>query len=254
MNQVNAKRLIDLLVFESKLKDELYKRAGDERKKGEHKNEPITDGVVHEARYLDCSPKMLWILKEPWEKDIETGGGGWSVTKDLIPEMIQEKSIKSHHTYAPMAWITYAVLNGFLTWQQMQQITDDPGEALLDVAYVNVSKYPGKSVSKSFSLKQCYSQNRAILAHQLEAIAPDIVIFGSTCWLFLEDLKLKPTDFTAGKSEKICHKDGRLYIDALHPAQRGGPEWYVDNIVAAVKPYRQNWGPADVPAHPALPV
>ena len=92
MSPANSKRLIDLLVFESELKAELYKQAYDERQTGSQKNDPITDGVVHEARYLDCFPKILWILKEPWEVGIEeTGGGGWSVTKDLIPKKIKEK-------------------------------------------------------------------------------------------------------------------------------------------------------------------
>ena len=255
MSPANSKRLIDLLVFESELKAELYKQAYDERQTGSQKNDPITDGVVHEARYLDCFPKILWILKEPWEVGIEeTGGGGWSVTKDLIPKKIKEKSIRNHRSYAPMAWITYAVLNGFPTRQQLRQITDEPEEALLNVAYINVSKYPGQKTSYGPFIKQCYNQNKKILLRQLEIIAPDIVIGGGTLPLFWEDLKLTREDFTPAKSVKVCHKDGRLYIEAMHPAQRGSPEWYVDDIVAAIKPYHQNWELAVVSAPPAVKV
>ena len=53
---------------------------------------PITDGVVNIECYLASSPRVLWILKEPWE-DLKEGekGGGWSLTRDLIPALIEQR-------------------------------------------------------------------------------------------------------------------------------------------------------------------
>ena len=48
-------------------------------------HKPIFDGVVDESRFSAASIKILWVLKEPWEK-LPNGirGGGWSVTRDLL--------------------------------------------------------------------------------------------------------------------------------------------------------------------------
>ena len=90
---------------------------------------------------------MLWILKEPWDK--EGGVGDWSVTKNLIPKKVRERSIGNRGLYARMAWVSYAVLNGYPTWQQLPKVSIEPkvGESLLNIAYINISKYPGQKKS-----------------------------------------------------------------------------------------------------------
>lgn len=233
-----------LLALEREVSAELYEQAAAERKQGLHKNWPITDGVVDEVRYLACSPKMLWLLKEPWEEGIEeTGGGDWSLTKTLIPKKVKERSIGDKGSYARMAWVTYAVLNGYPRWQQLPRISKDPtvGESLLNIAYINLSKYPGQKVSYRPFLRQCYKRNRAMLLRQITTIAPDIIIGGGTLWLLLEDFGLQRADFTPAGSVQVCYKSGRLYVDAYHPSQRGGSDWYVENIAAAIKQFRRHW-------------
>jgi hypothetical protein len=236
-----------LLALEKGVCAELDQQAAAERAQGLHKNWPITDGVVDEGLYLAGSPRMLWILKEAWEEGIEeTGGGDWSVTKTLIPKIVKERSIGDKGLYARMAWVTYAVRNGYPTWQQLPWVSLDPkvGESLLQIAYINISKYPGQKVSYPPFLKQWYKRNQDMLLRQITTIAPDIIIGGGTLWLFLEDLGLQRADFTPAGSVQVCHKGGRLYIDAYHPSQRGGSDWYVDDIVATIKQFRQHWAVA----------
>ena len=241
---MSTERMEALLALEREVNDELYRQAAAERASGQHKNYPITDGVVDEVRYLACDPKMLWLLKEPWEPDIEVeGGGDWSMTKTHIPNIVQKRTIGDRGLYANMAWVTYAVLNGYPTWQGLPWVSQNStvGESLFNIAYLNVNKYPGQKVSYPPLLKQFYKRNRDILLRQIKTIAPDIIIGGGTLWLFLEDLGLTPTEFTPFKSVRTCYKNERLYVDAYHPAQRGGSDWYVDDIVAAIREFRQHW-------------
>jgi hypothetical protein len=49
------------------------------------KTHPIHDGVADLEGYLASSPRIMWILKEPYDDFNENGepvGGGWSYTKD----------------------------------------------------------------------------------------------------------------------------------------------------------------------------
>ena len=50
------------------------------------KIEPIYDGVVDAEAYLATKPKVLWILKEPYDDFDAKGmpaGGGWTMFKDF---------------------------------------------------------------------------------------------------------------------------------------------------------------------------
>lgn len=244
---MNAERMEALLALEREVNAELEKRAEAERAQCLHKNWPISDGVVDEALYLTTTPKMLWILKEPWEVDEGEGAGDWSLTKDAIPRMLKEGSIGDKRIFANMAWVTYSVLNGFQTWQQMPCVSNEPkvGESLRRIAYINVSKLPGQKVTRMPKLRACYERNKAMLLRQVETIAPDVIIGGYTLHFFFNDFGLTRADFTQGSERvSVCHKNGRLHVDAYHPACRFGSEKYVDGIVTAIKPFRQHWEPA----------
>ena len=46
---------------------------------------PIYDGVVDAEAYLAAKPKIMWILKEPYDDFDAEGmpaGGGWTICKD----------------------------------------------------------------------------------------------------------------------------------------------------------------------------
>ena len=50
------------------------------------KVEPIYDGVVDAEAYLASKPKIMWILKEPYDDFDAKGtpqGGGWTMFKDF---------------------------------------------------------------------------------------------------------------------------------------------------------------------------
>jgi hypothetical protein len=202
-------------------------------------HDPITDGVVDIDRYLSSSPKMLWILKEPWE-DLEDGegGGGWSVTKDLVAK----GQFGDRGTYASMAYVTYSVFNNYTNYSDIPYVTKDSkvGESLKNIAYINVNKFPGKRTSSPANVEFYYRRNRNVLKRQIDTINPDIVIGGNTLHLFFDDFGLKSDEFKSEGSASFCCQDGRLYIWAYHPAQWSVKKCaYVDDIVTVIKKNRQ---------------
>ena len=203
--------------------------------------DPITDGVVDIEQYLKSSPKMLWILKEPWE---DNGVGGWSVTKCLMLKGVVEGTIGNKGIYAKMAYITYSVFNGYPEWNDIPYVTNDPQVpgSLRRIAYININKGPGGRRSNAANIESYYRRNRHILNRQVDTMNPDIVIAGNVLHLFYDDLGLKHENFTSEGSVDVCSKNGRLYINAYHPAywciraQR-----YVEDIVTAIKKQRERW-------------
>ena len=200
---------------------------------------PITDGVVDIDRYLASSPKMLWILKEPWEKlGAGEGGGGWSLTKNLIPALVHRNQIGGSPTYRKMAYVTNSILNNFLPYSDIPATTDDPRvrESLQSIAYINVSKCPGATASVSEQIGSYYRRNRDILRKQVEGIDPDVVITGNIMHLFYEDFGLTFPDLKSEGSVEFCRLGSRLYINAYHPAYwRCKQETYVNDLVAVIK-------------------
>ena len=75
---------------------------------------------------------------------------------------------------------------------------------------VNVSYMP--------NLQTCYERNKEMLLRQVEILSPNIVIGGYTLPLFFNGFGLSRSDFArVSKTVSVCHKNGRLYVDAYHP-------------------------------------
>ncbi len=220
-----------LEVAESEIAAELFQMA----KAEQSFHEPILDGVVDASQYLAASPKILWILKEPWEEfDEGESVGGWSLTKHVIAKGIN----KDTGSHAIMAYVTYAVFNGYISEHEVPYVTADTAVAnsLKRIAYINVSKMPGEKTSDAGFIAHQYQRNRSVLLKQIEMLAPDVIIGGSTLHLFLEDLGLRREMFTSNGSASFSKKDHRLYIDAYHPNQRTvtRPD-YVNSIVSIIR-------------------
>lgn len=232
-----------LEALEQEVSAELYAMAAAENSA----HDPITDGIVDIDAYLSSFPNMLWILKEPWEtlKDGERGGR-WSLTQDLIPRLIANNELGGIPTYRKMAYVTYSVFNEFVPYPNIPPLTDPlVGESLKRIAYINVNKFPGKTVSSAANIEFYYRRNRDVLKKQMAAINPDVVITGNIMHLFYEDFGLSRPQLQSEGSVDFCRKDGRLYVNAYHPAYwRVKEQKYVDDLVAVIK----NHSPAPQPS------
>jgi len=204
-------------------------------------HEPITDGVVDISQYLASSPRILWILKEPYDEITEgkPSGGGWSLTEELRKGLRNNKG-----TYPMMAYITYALFNGFPPYSEIDYPTENPdvAHALDRVGYINISKFPGQKTSNPKYIKNAYGKMRDILRQQIDGLAPEVIIGGNTLPLFFEDLNITDEMCDGNGSTLSLHRDGRLYIHAYHPGQwaQVDKDMYFDDIISIIRKYFPN--------------
>ena len=206
------------------------------------KSKPITDGIVDIELYTKACPKILWILKEPYdtEEDGVPAGGGWSLTQDVIGRWDFHLRIKrTQSTWHPIIYICYGLLNGFLPFEAMDKITDNPEmvKILRNIAVINVKKLPGLTRTHDFgAISEAYSKHKGILLRQLSVYNPDVIIGASTLPLFYDDLGIDRKGIqTLGCVNSIV-KNKKIYIDAYHPAQlKVQRNQYVNDIITVVK-------------------
>lgn len=197
------------------------------------KCEPVTDGVMNIGEYLKTSPRIMWVLKEPWDDVDENGipcGGGWDMS-----EAFGNDDAWKNRTWQPIIYASYGIINRCL-WKQMDWIRDDTSmaEVLKRIAYINVSKMPGYTQSEDEKIRLAYSQWREILQEQIKMYEPQVIIFGYTFDLFKEDLVGGDAE-PKHRDDGVIHvyeKEGVKLLDVYHPNQRViSREKYIDSII-----------------------
>ena len=197
------------------------------------KCEPVTDGVMDIDEYLKSSPRIMWVLKEPWDDVDENGipcGGGWNMS-----EVFKKDDAWKNRTWQPIIYASYGIINRYL-WNDMDWIRDDTSMAnvLKKIAYINVSKMPGYTQSNNGKIRLAYKNWREILLGQIRIYKPQVIIFGYTFELFKEDLVGMDAE-PIYRDNRIIHvyeKDGVKLLDVYHPNQRIiSREQYVNAII-----------------------
>ena len=214
----------------------------------------IYDGAVNPERYLASPIKIAWMLKEPYEEEDGTGGG-WSFTDAFDKEDLYNHTFKQPHkaTWHPIIYASYGITHGFQRWDDMPYISNSPNlcDVVRSIAIVNAQKLPSLGGAKTdfAHIQHSYGQHQVLLHEQIDLIQPDILIFASTFSLYRDALGL--TDFVPMKKKSIDYyfKDGKLYVDAYHPAQLAHKRpVYVDDIIEAVEEWHSHLSkqPTDV--------
>ena len=208
-----------------------------------YKLKPITDGVSDISGYLASDSKIMWILKEPWGNITPTGivrsFDDWS----SFPDLFQNDDIwHDERMWQVMIQVTYAIHNK-KKWTELKYIENNQEmiDELKKIAYINLSKMPGKKDSPANHLKECYPKWKDITLDQIKLYNPDIIIFGNTFDFFKEDLKITTTPKRTTSRRwytNLYKENNRIYIDAYHPSRKGGEDGshdYVTSIVNAVR-------------------
>lgn len=201
----------------------------------------ISDGVVDAEEYFNASPKILWILKEPYDEGDGTGGG-WSLTEFINSKDFYSRIGKSKNTWNPIIYIVYSIFNGYIYWEDMDYIKNNINmvAALKKIAFINVQKLAAFSRTPNDNkIAGSYYQSKHLLLSQIKTYDPDIVIGGGTLKLFLNDLGLTENEKDYEEFD-FWVKNGKLFIDAYHPGFRPttkgiSKEEYVDDVVTIVK-------------------
>ncbi len=204
--------------------------------------EPIYDGVTDIEGYLASNPKIMWILKEPYDDFTQSGkyrGGDWYFT-----EHFKKKDVwKDETMWKVMIQINYAIRNG-LKWKELDYIENNPNMAdeLRKIAYINVGKMPAGTTSPNNHIQECYKIWKDILFEQIKLYKPNVIIFGYTFELFAEDLGIidKPVLTVSGQwFSNLYQKDNMILIDAFHPSRKGGEDGSHDYVTSIINAYKK---------------
>ncbi|WP_123908301.1 hypothetical protein [Flavobacterium psychrophilum] len=199
------------------------------------------DGIINIDNYLASDLKIMWILKEPnsseelnWRDEIgnlktETGTKyGWS------------------GTFNPIIYVSYGILNN-QNWNQIPYTNDNPEiiEVLKSIAFVNVKKTPGESVSFDNEIHEYHSNNKEILIKQIKYYQPNVIICGNTFQYIGVDVKeiFKELEFEYDENSKMSkhHNTEIIIIDAFHPNARKNKEIYCDYIINSVNEWKKEY-------------
>lgn len=208
----------------------------------EGKCEPIIDGIVNVTDYLNATKRLLWILKEPYDgvENNEVSGGGWHFGNDFLGlDDFYNRIGRSHSTWYPILYSTYGILNNFMQYNDMPEIGNDINisRVIRQIAIINVKKLPGLTRTVDFGpIAKAYNDHTELLHKQIETYDPDIIIGGSTLFLFYNELGLKKQNEKVYGCLEYYEKGNKLYISAYHPAQTSVKRnVYVNDIVNLVK-------------------
>lgn len=210
----------------------IKKRIADE--KGE-KKPVVLDGIVNIEEYCKAKFKILWIMKEANAED----GGDWDMREFMgnKDELCNYKLWRK--TYDPIIYSTYSILNEFCQWNDMPDTSENLEmiDILRSIAFINLKKIPGNSISDYNSIGEAYEKNKDIIKLQIDTYNPDIIICGYTFTFLSPDLDIPEYKMkNSGDSATFYVKNNRLYISAYHPNQRiFGHEQYFNDIINAVK-------------------
>ena len=222
-----------------KIDDLIKKRIVDET---DGKKTVILDGIVNIEEYCKVKYKILWIMKEANDTD----GGGW----DMREFMGDKKELCNYNlwrkTYEPIIYSAYSILNGFPKWNDIPDTAEKPEmiDVLRNIAFINLKKIPGSSVSDHNTIGEAYKKDKDIIKLQIDAYNPDIIICGNTFTFLSPDLDIPEYKMiNSGDSATYYIKNDRIYISAYHPNQRmHGQEQYCNDIINAVEQWVKSRG------------
>lgn len=200
----------------------------------------ITDGVTDIDGYLQSKPRIAWILKEAWDK----GKASWSITEDVIADLNKD-NISGTPSFKRVAYTTFGIQTES-KWDDMPWIYNDENvaNAIKKVAWLNVSKVAGESVSYSKELEKASKIWEEILDEQIKLYDPQVIILGNTYNWVKDILKInKEPEIKENSAWAYKTQDDKIVIWAYHPAiRRMKDQDYIDDIIEAIKKAQIGFG------------
>lgn len=198
---------------------------------------PIRDGVADIEAYQQSSPKVMWVLKEPYDDFKEDGspyGGNYTLMEDLKKNRNAQLGTMPL-TIQRVIYTTYGIFTDYEYDDMGWYYEPETYKYLFQIAYINLSKMPGGTKSGSMTTK--YQIWRDIVLKQFDLYKPDVMIFGHTFQDVKDDLGVRDEDriLTGNGWVDIYRKDNRLYVDAYHPGFPGSNRMYVNTIAQNVR-------------------
>ncbi|MBF8458324.1 hypothetical protein IV494_14160 [Kaistella sp. G5-32] len=198
----------------------------------------MVDGAINNEVFLNSKYKIAWFLKESYSED-----DGSQYYRDLFTaENLYEDFFKNvaTPTWHPIIYISYAILNNFQKWNDLPDIKEFPqmAEVIHNIAILNANKEYSKTgtFTTDDNLKKGFEKFKSIILRQINILNPDILIFGNTFHLYKEIFVTDEDKIEELSTNGLLHtyyKNGKIYLDAYHPASR--KKDYVNSIIIAVE-------------------
>ncbi len=112
---------------------------------------------------------------------------------------------------------------------------DNVSDCIKKIAWLNISKIAGDTVSPDSRIIEAYNKWKDILCRQLRIYDPEIIILGNTYkWVssLLEIGDIIPIKVNSAWA--YVRPDGKIVIRAYHPSCRKRDETYIDDILTAI--------------------
>ncbi len=196
---------------------------------------PIFDGVADLKAYLQSSPKIMWMLKEPYdyinEETKKPEGGGWTLMEDMGKESENPLVQSLPRTMQRIIYATAGIYTGTEYDNMEYYYQPNMYKYLFQIAYINLSKMPAGT--RSGDMTEKYYIWKDIIFEQIKLYNPEVIIFGNTFQYMKDDLGITEKDYvpTCTGWVDIYKKDGRLFVDAYHPGVICSTKQYVNTMV-----------------------
>ncbi|HMG83340.1 MAG TPA: hypothetical protein VK559_09935 [Ferruginibacter sp.] len=176
---------------------------------------PILDGVVDIESYNNCSPKILWVLRE--FNNVE---GEINNLREVLSNLKTPYGIKAGYgsTYEAVIYISNGIINN-QEYLDISDIKDEPDlvDVLKKIAVINIRKVANFWGTRTHfpTLDKAFLDYKHIIKKQIEDINPDIIICGGTSG-YIHELGIK----------------NKLIIQSYHPsAPHCKPDEYRNKII-----------------------
>jgi len=182
------------------------------RKKPNHDETFIADGIVNLSKWINQKPKVLFFLKEAY-------GGPFDLAATL--NKAGADFGRSQIWWRAAIW-TQAIYDSIIPPQQYDErtIISKSDEIIRSISVINIKKSHGQKLSNNADLEKFLADDKAELTEELDIINPDVILCGNTFEL------LKSADFFPGIRKGNNFSDdyiwnGKLIISYWHPSGRG---------------------------------
>lgn len=175
----------------------------------------IKDGIINEKIFEKQETKILFVCKEHNKLDLDYTGS------HLDARIWMDRLVNYNFSNRLAEW-AYGILNNFPPFEESQN-EDLKLDSLRSVAFLNLKKKAGSSVTKNKEIGEFIYPTKDLLKKQIDFINPDLIIF-CTDWVgfaeWILEIKL---------SQKIHGVEYGLYgmakvINFGHPSSRGPKE------------------------------
>jgi hypothetical protein len=206
------------------------------------KDNECIDGVIDPECYFNQKLKILWILKEANSEE------SFSFIECFNDPEWLKKCGSSLASIRRVIYTSYGILDSEnKEWEEFPWSNDVLcQEKLKSIAYINIKKKPGGSISFDAEIAAAYKENQKIIKQQIETYNPDIIIFGNTL-SYIEKSDFEGLEGAEkGVTEYGNHyykTNNKLYIHTWHPAVRGkgfNDKEYVMDIVNITRKFKKS--------------